>query len=344
MPKNILVTGGAGYIGSHTVAELAAAGHNPVIVDNLSNSEAPVVDRLRELTGRDIPFFEIDCANAQALTTAFKGAGPVDGVIHFAASKAVGESVKEPLTYYKNNLGSLITLLEVMGQQDCRSVVFSSSCTVYGQPDHLPVTEETPRQEAESPYGNTKKICEDILMDHVNSGAGVKCVSLRYFNPIGAHSSAMIGELPLGVPENLVPFVTQTAAGLRGQLTVFGNDYQTEDGTCIRDYIHVTDLAKAHIRSLEYLDKQAESDFWDVFNVGTGRGSSVLQIIKTFEEATGVKLNYTIGDRRPGDIEKIYADVTKAREQLKWTAELTLKDALKSAWQWEVSKLRSNLR
>ncbi len=335
MSKNILVTGGAGYIGSHTVAELAAAGYAPVILDNLSNSHVSVIDNLRALTGQELPFFELDCTDPKALNEVFVTAGPIAGVIHFAADKAVGESVSDPLKYYRNNLGSLITLLETMRAHDCADIVFSSSCTVYGQPETLPVTEETPRKEAESPYGNTKKICEDILMDHVKSQAPIKCVALRYFNPIGAHPSALIGELPLGIPNNLVPFVTQTAAGIREQLTVFGNDYNTPDGTCIRDYIHVVDLATAHIRALQYLDNQDTGNFFDVFNVGTGQGNSVFEIIKAFEAATGMTLKHKIGPRRKGDIEKIFANVDKSAKLLDWSTTRSLSDALKSAWEWQ---------
>lgn len=342
MPKKIIVTGGAGYIGSHTVAELAQAGYEPVIVDNLSNSEASVIDNLCKLTQKDLKFFKIDCGNKDALSDVFQSAGPIDGVIHFAAHKAVGESVEQPLRYYQNNIGSLLTLLDVMKEHDCKNMVFSSSCTVYGQPDQLPVTEETPRKDAESPYGNTKKICEDILTDYVKSHAVIKCIALRYFNPIGAHKSALIGELPIGVPQNLVPFVTQTAARIREQLTVFGNDYNTPDGTCIRDYIHVVDLAIAHIKSLEYLDKQNTDNFYDVFNVGTGSGNSVLELINAFESSTGVKLNYKIGERRKGDIEKIFANVEKSNTLLEWKTRLTLKDALKSAWEWQLDLKGSN--
>ncbi len=341
MSKKFLVTGGAGYIGSHTVAELANAGYEPIIVDNLSNSQSSVIENLRTLTKQDLQFFEIDCGDKNALSAAFKSAGPIDGVIHFAAYKAVGESVKDPLKYYKNNVGSLITLLAVMKENNCTHLVFSSSCTVYGQPDQLPVTEVTVRKDAESPYGNTKKICEDILMDYVQSQAAIKCVSLRYFNPIGAHASALIGELPLGVPQNLVPFVTQTAAGIREELTIFGNDYNTQDGTCIRDYIHVVDLALAHIKALQYLDRQKTDNFYDVFNVGTGKGNSVLEIVKAFEASTGVKLNYRIGERRKGDIEKIFANAEKSHTLLEWKTQLTLNDALRSAWEWQKALKKS---
>ncbi|GAB3542686.1 UDP-glucose 4-epimerase GalE [Pontibacter brevis] len=334
--EKILVTGGAGYIGSHTVVELVEAGYEPVIVDNFSNSEESALEGIAAIVGRSIPCHRIDCTDVSALRGVFEQEQNVAGVIHFAAYKAVGESVEQPLKYYHNNVGSLIALLQVMGEFNVNNLVFSSSCTVYGIPESLPVTEQTPVQKANSPYGNTKKICEEILTDLANSGSSVKSIALRYFNPIGAHPSAKIGELPLGVPSNLVPFITQTAAGIREQLTVFGNDYDTPDGTNIRDYVHVVDLAKAHVVAVERMiaGKVASIEF---FNVGTGRGNTVLEAIKAFERATGEKLNYKIGPRRAGDVPKIYADVTKATEELGFKTTSTLDEAMKSAWDWQLS-------
>lgn len=331
----ILVTGGTGFIGSHTVVELQAAGYEPVILDNLYNSNTGVLTGLKNITGLDFPFYELDCTNEAAVRELFEKE-KFDGVIHFAAYKAVGESVAEPLIYYENNLGSLLILLKVMKEYGVHNFVFSSSCTVYGQPEALPVTEGTPRQPATSPYGNTKAICEDIIRDHVFSNPGLKALALRYFNPVGAHPSAEIGELPSGVPSNLVPYLTQAAAGLRDGLVVFGDDYNTPDGTCIRDFIHVVDLAKAHVKALELLNRQTESDFYDVINVGTGQGNTVLELIQTFEKTNGVKLNYRIGPRRPGDIEKIWAQSDKANSLLRWETEKTLEDSLRDAWRWQV--------
>jgi UDP-glucose 4-epimerase len=331
----ILVTGGAGFIGSHTVVELDKAGFEPVIIDNLYNSNLGVLDGIKEITGKDFPFYEIDCNDSEKVRALFEKE-KFDGVIHFAAYKAVGESVEKPLNYYENNLISLLVLLRAAQEFKVPNFVFSSSCTVYGQPDAIPVTEQTPRKPANSPYGNTKAIGEDIIRDYVAAKAGVKAISLRYFNPIGAHETSLIGELPNGVPSNLVPFITQTAAGLRKSLTVFGSDYDTEDGTCIRDFIHVVDLAKAHVKALELLDEQTESDYYDVFNVGTGEGYTVLQLINTFEEVNGVKLNYSIGPRRPGDVEKIYAQSDKVNNVMKWHAEKTMADALRDAWNWQL--------
>lgn len=330
----ILVTGGAGFIGSHTVVELLNAGYEPVIIDNFSNSNRSALDGLRQIVNRDIPFYEADCNDAEALNAIFEKE-QFGGAIHFAAHKAVGESVEKPLMYYRNNLNSTILLLETMQKHGVPNLVFSSSCTVYGQPEHLPVTEATPRLPAQSPYGNTKTICEDIIRDTVRSGASVKSIALRYFNPIGAHPSGLIGELPLGVPSNLVPFITQTAAGLRAKLTVFGDDYDTVDGTCVRDYIHVVDLAKAHVQALRLLDSQQETSYYDVFNVGTGQGNTVLELIKTFEDVNQLKLNYVVGPRRPGDVEKIYAQVDKVTNEMGWRAEKTLADGLRDAWRWE---------
>jgi len=330
----ILVTGGAGFIGSHTVVELHQAGFEPVIIDNFSNSEEKVLSRLASIIGHTVVSYDADCNDESALRQIFEKES-FDGVIHFAASKAVGESVEKPLMYYQNNLGSTLTLLKVMHDFGVKNFVFSSSCTVYGQPDVLPVTEETPRQEAASPYGNTKRICEDIIRDVVISKAGLKAISLRYFNPVGAHESAQIGELPRGVPSNLVPYLTQAAAGLREKLTVFGDDYNTADGTCIRDFIHVVDLAKAHVKALELLAKTEGDNFYDVFNVGTGEGVTVLRLIQTFESVNNIKLNYSIGPRRAGDIEQIYAQVDKSQNVMGWKAEKTLEESLRDAWRWQ---------
>lgn len=332
MSKNIIVTGGAGYIGSHTVVELVKQGYNPIIVDNFCNSEKSVLDGLEEIVGKPITLYEGDCTDKAFMTKVFIENNPL-GVIHFAAFKAVGESVEHPLKYYNNNVVSLVVLLEAMKESNCSQLVFSSSCTVYGAPEKLPVTEESPTQKAVSPYGNTKQMAEDIIKDQVNSKSGLNSVALRYFNPIGAHPTGLIGELPLGVPSNLVPFVTQTAAGLRDQLTIFGNDYNTADGTNIRDYIHVVDLAKAHVKTFEYLNEKF--NFYDFINVGTGKGTSVLEIVETFEKVSGQKLNYKIGPRRAGDVEQIYASVGKSKEVLNWQTELTVEDALRDAWNWE---------
>lgn len=330
----ILVTGGAGFIGSHTVVELYNAGHEPVILDNLNNSDIKILQGIRKILGRDVSFYHNDSNDTEALREIFSKEN-FDGVIHFAAYKAVNESVLKPISYYENNLGSLLKILSVMQDFNVRNFVFSSSCTVYGQPDVLPVTEATPRQQAASPYGNTKAVGEDIITDQVNADIGLKAISLRYFNPIGAHPSAEIGELPLGVPSNLVPFITQTAAGLRDCLTIFGNDYDTPDGSCIRDFIHVIDLAKAHIKALELLERQSENNYYDVFNVGTGNGNTVLELIRTFEEVNQLKLNYKIGPRRAGDIEKIYAQADKINQVMGWQAEKTIAEGLKDAWRWQ---------
>ncbi len=335
MAEKIIVTGGAGYIGSHTCVELVKAGFEPVIIDNFSNSEPYIVDRINELTGKTITVHEGDCTDAGLLEKVFSGQSDIAGVIHFAAFKAVGESARLPLKYYENNLMSTIHLLRIMDKTGVSGLVFSSSCTVYGQPDVLPVTEETPLKPAESPYGRTKQICEDIISDYLRTGVSMKAVSLRYFNPIGAHPSSRIGELPRGVPNNLVPFITQTAAGMREKLTVFGNDYDTPDGTCIRDYIHVVDLARAHVAAIRHLNEVREGNYYNTFNVGTGRGNSVQEVIDTFQEVNGVKLNYEIGPRRPGDVVKTYADVSKSREALNWKAEFSLSEALRDSWNWQ---------
>ncbi|WP_187262852.1 UDP-glucose 4-epimerase GalE [Pontibacter beigongshangensis] len=334
--KKILVTGGAGYIGSHTVVELVEAGYEPVIVDNFSNSEERALAGIEAIVGKPVRCHRIDCTDAAAMRDVFQKEPGLAGVIHFAAYKAVGESVEKPLNYYHNNVGSLVVLLQVMGEFNVQKLVFSSSCTVYGIPDKLPVTEQTPVQKANSPYGNTKKICEEILTDVADSGTSISSIALRYFNPIGAHPSAKIGELPLGIPSNLVPFITQTAIGMREQITIFGDDYDTPDGTCIRDYLHVVDLAKAHVMAIERLLTNA-GEAIEFFNVGTGNGVTVLEAVQAFERATGVKLNYKIGPRRAGDVPKIFADVTKVQQVLGYKTTKTLEEAMKSAWDWQVS-------
>jgi UDP-glucose 4-epimerase len=334
--KKILVTGGAGYIGSHTVVELAQAGYEPVIIDDFSNSEVSALDGIKTILGREVPCHRIDCGNSEALRQVFKTEGNIAGVIHFAAFKAVGESVQKPLAYFHNNVGSLITLLQVMKDEGVTNLVFSSSCTVYGVPDQLPVTEATPTKPASSPYGRTKQMCEDIVHDAASAPDNqTHTILLRYFNPIGAHESAKIGELPLGVPNNLVPFITQTAAGLREKLTIFGNDYDTVDGTNVRDYIHVVDLAKAHIVAVQRLLDRKASEVVETFNVGTGHGNTVLEVVQTFEQASGQKLNYAIGPRRPGDVPAIYADATKSAEVLGFKTTTSLHDSLASAWKWQ---------
>ena len=339
MKKTILVTGGTGFIGSHTTVELINAGYDVVIVDNLSNSKADVVDGIEKITGVRPEFVQADCCDLDAMKRVFDKY-PISGIIHFAASKAVGESVEKPLLYYRNNFVSLINLLELMPAHNVKGIIFSSSCTVYGQPDpeNLPVTESAPIKPAESPYGNTKQVNEEIIRDYINSGAPIKAILLRYFNPIGSHPSAIIGEMPNGVPMNLIPFVTQTAMGIREQLKVFGNDYDTPDGTCIRDYIYVVDLAKAHVKAMERV-LGSDSDALEVFNVGTGRGVSTKEIIDAFQTATGVKLNWAFAPRRAGDIEKVWANPDKANNVLGWHAETSLEDTLRTAWNWQV-KLR----
>lgn len=333
----ILVTGGTGYIGSHTVVELMQQGYDVTIIDNLSNSSVDVLDGISAIVGKRPEFANIDCNDYVNLETVFKQYPDIVGVIHFAASKAVGESVEKPLMYYRNNLGSLITLLEVMRRYHVYNIVFSSSCTVYGQPDkdHLPVDETAPIQKALSPYGNTKQINEDIIFDEAHADSSLHATILRYFNPIGAHPSALIGELPNGVPNNLLPFVTQTAAGLRAELKVFGDDYNTPDGSCIRDYIYVVDLAKAHVKAVERMLAGTPTEQVEVFNLGTGRGLSVLEIVRDFMEATGVNVPYQIVGRREGDIEKVWANPKKANEVLGWKADTPVKDVLVSAWNWE---------
>ena len=336
MKHTILVTGGTGFIGSHTTVELQNAGYEVVIVDNLSNSQASVVDGIEKITGVRPAFEHVDCCDKDAMESVFKKYPKIDGIIHFAASKAVGESVEKPLLYYRNNFVSLINLLELMPQYNVKGIIFSSSCTVYGQPDpqYLPVSEDAPIKPAESPYGNTKQVNEEIIRDTINSGSPIKAILLRYFNPIGSHPSAIIGEMPNGVPMNLIPYVTQTAMGIRKELKVFGNDYNTPDGTCIRDYIYVVDLAKAHVKAMERV-LDTDNEALEVFNVGTGRGVSTKEIVDAFERATGVKLNWTYAPRRAGDIEKVWADPKKANEVLGWKAETNLDDTLRSAWNWQ---------
>jgi UDP-glucose 4-epimerase len=333
--KRIIVTGGTGYIGSHTVVELQQKGYEAIIIDNLSNSDISVVDGIEKITGIRPRFEHFDLCNREKLHRLMESLDGTEAIIHFAAYKAVGESVREPLRYYHNNLTTLLNLLEVMEKYNVMSLVFSSSCTVYGQPEKLPVTEEDPVQPATSPYGNTKQIGEEIIRDVMYAGTNLQAVSLRYFNPIGAHESGLIGELPAGVPENLVPYITQTAIGIREQLRVFGVDYNTPDGSCIRDYLHVTDLAKAHIAALERMLNGKNKTNYEVFNLGTGEGVSVLEAIQTFEEATGEKLNYTITGRREGDIEKIWANPSLANRELGWKTEISLAESLRSAWKWE---------
>lgn len=339
MKTKILVTGGTGYIGSHTVVELINSGYETVIIDDLSNSSADVLDQIEKITDTRPEFHEFNLTDGPKLEQFFENTPDIAAIIHFAASKAVGESVQKPLLYYRNNLVSLINLLDCQLKYGVQNIVFSSSCTVYGQPEVLPVTEQTPRKDAESPYGNTKKVNEDILRDAIAANPQLKGIALRYFNPVGAHASALIGELPLGVPQNLVPFITQTAAGIREQLSVFGDDYATPDGSAIRDYIHVVDLAKAHVVAIERLLEGKNKSNFEVFNLGTGKGVSVLEMVKGFEKATGVKLNYKIVPRRAGDIEKIWADTHYANEELGWKAETGLDETLRSAWNWE-KKLR----
>lgn len=331
----ILVTGGTGYIGSHTVVELQEKGLEVVIVDNLSNSEREVLDGIASITGKKPLFEEIDLRDRTATFSVFEKHPDIHAIIHFAALKAVGDSVDNPLVYYENNLLSLIHLLEAMKQFHIAHMVFSSSCTVYGEPDILPVSESAPLKKANSPYGNTKQICEDILRDTVNASQGLGVISLRYFNPIGAHPSASIGELPLGIPNNLVPFITQTAAGIRDCLSVFGDDYNTPDGSAIRDYINVVDLAKAHVIAIGRLIEQKQLSAFEIFNLGTGRGLSVLELIKAFKKSTGQTLNYKIVGRREGDIEKVYADTSYANSELGWKAEKGIDETLQSAWNWE---------
>ncbi len=345
MKQTILVTGGTGFIGSHTTVELQQAGYNVVSIDNLSNSQANVIDGIEEITGVRPAFEVVDCCDKAALEGVFQKYPNIKGIIHFAASKAVGESVEKPLLYYRNNLLSLINILELMPKYGVEGIIFSSSCTVYGQPDpeNLPVTEDAPIKPAESPYGNTKQVNEEIIRDYINSGAAIKAILLRYFNPIGSHPTSIIGEMPNGVPQNLIPYVTQTAMGIRQELKVFGDDYDTPDGTCIRDYIYVCDLAKAHVKAMaRVLD--TDSDALEVFNVGTGTGVSTKEVVDAFEKATGVKLPWSYAPRRSGDIEKVWANPDKANNVLGWKAEATLEEALASAWNWQVKLREKNIQ
>lgn len=343
MKETILVTGGTGFIGSHTTVELIENGYNVIIVDNLSNSNEGVIDGIEKITGVRPEFEKVDCCDLDAMRNVFSKHPDIKGVIHFAASKAVGESVQKPLLYYRNNINSLINLLELMPENGVNGIIFSSSCTVYGQPspENLPVTEKAPMQKALSPYGNTKQVNEEIIQDFIHSGAPIKSVILRYFNPIGSHPSALIGELPNGVPMNLIPFVTQTAIGIRKELKIFGNDYNTPDGTCIRDYIDIMDLAKAHVKAMERILHVEGTDPVEVFNIGTGNGLSTLQIVEGFEKATGVKLNWKFAPRREGDIEKVWADPHKANTVLGWKSTVKIEDTLRSAWKWQ-QKLRAD--
>ncbi len=335
MKKQVLVTGGTGYIGSHTVVELQSEGYDVVIVDNLSNSQLDVLDGIEKISGIRPAFEKFDLADTEKTEAFFKKYPNINAIIHFAAYKAVGESVEKPLMYYRNNLVTLMNLLECMKQFNVPNLVFSSSCTVYGQPEKLPVTEDAPVQAANSPYGNTKQISEEIIQDSLAANPALKTIALRYFNPIGAHPSALIGELPLGVPNNLVPFITQTAIGLRKELSVFGSDYNTPDGSAIRDYINVVDLAKAHVIAIARLLEDKNKTNFEYFNLGTGRGVSVFEVIESFERSTGQKLNYKVVGRRAGDVEQVYADTSFANEELGWKAEKTLDETLVSAWDWE---------
>ena len=332
----ILVTGGTGYIGSHTVVELQNAGFEVVVVDNLSNSNIEVLSGIEKITGIRPAFENIDCTDYVNMDRMLEKHSGIEAIIHFAASKAVGESVQKPLLYYRNNVGSLLNLMQLMPIHNIHNIVFSSSCTVYGQPDVLPVTESAPIKPALSPYGNTKQICEEIIRDTAYSSSFYQATILRYFNPIGAHPSAEIGELPTGVPNNLVPFITQTAAGIRKQLQVFGNDYNTPDGTCIRDYINVVDLAKAHVIAVKRMLEHKSKYNIETFNLGTGRGLSVLELVNTFQKVNGVKVPYRIVDRREGDIEKVWADPAFANRELGWTAQETVEETLRTAWKWEL--------
>ncbi|MDD2244075.1 MAG: UDP-glucose 4-epimerase GalE [Dysgonamonadaceae bacterium] len=335
MSKKILVTGGTGYIGSHTVVELQQSGYEVVIVDNLSNSNADVLEGITHISGKRPAFEKIDCTDMDSMKATFRKYNGFDGIIHFAASKAVGESVQKPLMYYRNNIVSLINLLELMPEFGVKGIVFSSSCTVYGEPDNNPIDENAPIKPATSPYGNTKQVNEEIIQDYIHSGANVKSIILRYFNPIGAHPSAEIGELPLGVPQNLVPYITQTGMGVRKQLSVFGNDYNTPDGSCIRDFINVVDLAKAHVIAIDRMLNDKSEEKVEIFNLGTGNGVSVLELINVFEKVSGKPLNYKISDRREGDIEQIWANPDKANNVLGWKAKETIEDTMASAWNWQ---------
>jgi UDP-glucose 4-epimerase len=331
--KKILVTGAAGYIGAHTVLELQEAGYEPVIVDNFSKSDDTLLKGIEKITGKRPNFHRGDCSDNNFLRSIFSSNGPFSAVIHFAAFKSVGESVEQPLAYHRNNIGSLLAVMEVMKENGVRDLIFSSSCTVYGQPDSVPVNEDTPFKRAESPYGATKQICERILEDCYKTG--FRIISLRYFNPIGAHPSGLLGELPIGTPNNLVPYITQAAAGVRQKLTIFGDNYQTPDGTCVRDFIHVMDVATAHVKAIEYMEKLSPENMLEAFNLGTGVGVSVMQLVKEFIRVTGVELTYSIGPRRPGDVERVYADPSKLNKAFQWSTRYTYTDALEHAWRWQ---------
>ncbi|MBN1463655.1 MAG: UDP-glucose 4-epimerase GalE [Paludibacteraceae bacterium] len=335
MKERILVTGGTGYIGSHTVVELQLAGYEVIIIDNLSNSTIDSLAGIEKITGIKPSFENLDCVDYVGLDYMFSKYEGIKAVIHFAASKAVGESVQKPILYYRNNVNGLMNILDLMPIHGVQNILFSSSCTVYGEPDMLPVNETAPTKPATSPYGNTKQICEEIIRDVIHSGAFMNSIILRYFNPIGAHPSAQIGELPIGVPSNLVPFITQTAIGIHNKLNVFGNDYNTPDGTCIRDYINVVDLAKAHVVAVKRMLDCVQDEPLEFFNIGTGRGVSVFELIHAFEMSNHVKVPYTVVERREGDIEKVWADPQKANTILGWKAEISVEDTLKSAWNWE---------
>lgn len=334
MSQKIIVTGGAGFIGSHTVVELVKSGFEPVIIDNFSASQRFIPERIEKILGKKIKLYDADCRDKKAVSEIFKKEKPT-GVIHFAAFKSVGDSIAEPEKYYDNNVNSLLVILEVMKEENISNLVFSSSCTVYGEPEIIPVTEKTPLQKASSPYGETKVICEEKLLEFQKQNPKFRIAILRYFNPIGAHPSGLIGELPLGIPTNLVPYITQTAAGWREKLTVNGNDYNTIDGTCVRDYIHVVDLAIAHVASLDWLNKQTNEFAPEIFNLGTGKGNTILEAIHAFENRNKMKIPYSIGPRRSGDVEKIYASVEKANSVLKWKCNFTLEDAMEHAWKWQ---------
>lgn len=337
--KKILVTGGTGYIGSHTVVELQEASYDVIVVDNLSNSSKDVLDNIEMITGKKPAFEQIDLSDFEKTDNFFCRNQDIAAIIHFAASKAVGESVQIPLHYYRNNLVSLMNILDCQRKYNIANIVFSSSCTVYGQPDKLPVTEQSPRKDAESPYGNTKRVNEDILRDSIKAYPELKGIALRYFNPIGAHPSALIGELPNGAPQNLVPFITQTAAGLQKELVVFGDDYNTLDGSAIRDYINVVDLAKAHVAAIERLLDNKNKSSYEVFNLGTGKGTTVLELITVFENVTGIHLNYKISGRRSGDIEKVWADTALVNRELSWETTKTLEESLLAAWDWQTKNI-----
>ena len=332
--KSVLVSGGAGYIGSHTAVELIAAGYDVVVADNLSNSDMSGIEGVRAITGVDVPFINVDCCDKEAFAKVFEQYD-FDSVIHFAAFKAVGESVADPMKYYHNNLLSFINVIELMREHGRHNIVFSSSATVYGEAEELPVTEATERKPATSAYGNTKQMCEDILRDATVAYSEIKGIALRYFNPIGAHPSALIGELPRGVPQNLVPYITQTAAGVRECLSIFGDDYPTEDGSCLRDYIDIVDLARAHVAAIDRMVEEKNKCSYEIFNVGTGRAVSVFELVKTFERVNNLKLNYKVAPRRAGDVVAVWADTSLANEELGWRAERSLEQTLQSAWEWE---------